>query len=103
MKTAPESYPELPGWKSTDTSREAARSTPASVIQSRIILAFRTAKQRNGFTADEMAATLNESILTIRPRFSELRLKGEIIDTKIRRKNRSGKSAIVWALSNRRP
>lgn len=47
-------------------------------------------------TADEVAAALNESLLTIRPRISELYKKGLIEDTGIRRVNDSGKLATVW-------
>ena len=39
---------------------------------------------------------LGESVLAIRPRFSELRALGQITDTGARRINDSGRSAIVW-------
>jgi hypothetical protein len=49
-----------------------------------------------GFTADEIAARLGESILTIRPRITELNKLCKIKDTGVRRPNSSGRNAIVW-------
>jgi hypothetical protein len=49
-----------------------------------------------GLTADEVAAALGESVLSIRPRMSELRRLGEIADTGDRRRNASGHTAAVW-------
>ena len=46
-------------------------------------------------TADECAAALGESVLAIRPRFSELRRDGIITDTGERRFNDSGLKAVV--------
>jgi hypothetical protein len=52
-----------------------------------------------GATADEIAAALNRSILTIRPRVSELNRMGKIADSGVRRKNASGRNAIVWRIN----
>ena len=49
-----------------------------------------------GLTADEIAADLGESVLSIRPRVSELHRLGMIEKTKVRRRNASGMSASVW-------
>jgi len=49
-----------------------------------------------GATADEIAYELKYSILTVRPRVSELRKMGLITDTEKRRPNTSGRNAIVW-------
>mgnify|MGYP000322982922 CR=1 FL=1 len=48
-----------------------------------------------GLTADECAAVLGESVLSIRPRFSELLGAGLIRETGQRRRNASGKMADV--------
>lgn len=48
-------------------------------------------------TADEVAALLDESVLAIRPRITELNQAKAIIDTGERRRNHSGRNAIVWA------
>lgn len=52
-----------------------------------------------GATADEIAAAMNRSILTIRPRVSELNRMKKIIDSTGRRKNASGRNAIVWRIA----
>jgi predicted transcriptional regulator len=53
----------------------------------------------DGATADEIADELNRSILSIRPRFSELLRQGLIRDTGVRRGNQSGCSAKVWRVA----
>jgi predicted ArsR family transcriptional regulator len=51
-------------------------------------------------TADEVAARLNQNILYVRPRFSELSAFGLIEATGERRKNAvSLRNAIVWKLT----
>jgi predicted ArsR family transcriptional regulator len=50
----------------------------------------------HGATADEIATELGESVLSVRPRVSELRALGEIEETGERRVNESGRRAIVW-------
>ena len=49
------------------------------------------------FTADEMAAEIGEDVLSVRPRMTELFRKGKIVKTPLRRANKSGKKATVWA------
>jgi hypothetical protein len=49
-------------------------------------------------TADEAAAKLGESVLSIRPRISELRARGLIAPTGERRRNASGMRAMVWGV-----
>lgn len=52
-------------------------------------------RRGGGLTADECAADLRLSPLTVRPRFTELKGDGLIKDTGIRPANRSGRSASV--------
>ena len=89
-------YPDKPGFKAQETSREAAESMEptASGLQRDCLLVLLT----DSMTADEVAERLNKSILAIRPRLSELLLKGLIKDSGSRRQNASGKYAIVWRL-----
>lgn len=47
-------------------------------------------------TADECAAVLHKSVLSIRPRVTELVRLGLIADTGRTRKNQSGINATVW-------
>lgn len=90
-------YPERPGSQNTDTSRDAARSidSDASTLRGQCIAALASHNQ----TADEIAETVGESILAIRPRVTELKAKGKVFDSGIRRPNLSGRNAIVWTLT----
>ena len=89
------SYPQYPGWKRTDTSLAAASSvaTQARTLRTLVLYALRA---YGPSTADECAELLKADKLSIRPRFSELSNTGHIRDTGQRRKNESGKRAIVW-------
>lgn len=88
-------YPESPGWKAEETSRQAAEDIKPKVATLRA-MALAKLRDLGPLTADEIADHMNESILTVRPRISELRAKGLIEKTDVRRPNSSGKSAIVW-------
>ncbi len=89
-------YPASPGYRDTDTSKAAAEAMKptAATLRARClrILSYYQA----GLTADAAAEILGISILAARPRFTELKLLGKIYDTGTRRRNASGKSAIVW-------
>lgn len=89
-------YPSTPGSKATDTSSSAARAiaSRAGVMHDRVLEVM--CAELWDWTADEMAALLGESVLAIRPRFSELVAQGAITDSGHRRKNKSGRSAIAW-------
>ena len=100
-------YPHHPGFKrgSIDTSEDVAAliAPTASIVRDRVAAAYRWAKNHafihdGGLTADECAAQLDISILTVRPRCSELIKMGKLRDTGMRRTNAtSGKSAAVLA------
>lgn len=55
-------------------------------------------RRRQTGTADECAASLGESILSIRPRCSELLTKGRLCRTGERRKSSEGASQAVLAM-----
>lgn len=67
------SYPETAGWKDPVVSKENAKtiekSGRAATLRARLATLF-----RDGFigTADEAAARINEPILAVRPRCTEL-------------------------------
>lgn len=88
-------YPHVPGHRDTDTSREAAEAVQprSATLRGECLALFRRC---NNWTADEMAYWLDESILAIRPRITELNKMGLIKDTGERRPNASGRRAIVW-------
>lgn len=93
-------YPFQPGTKElSGTSAEAAESMKghAGTLRGLVLETMRTSPLRAmGWTTDEMAEFLNTSILSIRPRFSELKALGMIYDTGERRLNNSGRKAVVW-------
>lgn len=94
MQQAELTYPNGPGWKSRGTAQQAAFDfrEAAGTLQEAVLRAL----DDFCMTADETAEYLGKSILSIRPRLSELARQGKIIDTGKRRQNASGKSAIVW-------
>ncbi len=89
-------YPSIPGSKGGETSRAAARSVDADTVRD---LVLKAVMFYGPLTADETAGWLNLSILTVRPRFSELRRLGLLEDSDLRRPNASGHRAIVWKLA----
>lgn len=93
-----EHYPDAPGYKEGDTSREAAEDMAARAGTLRR-LAYDYIRLHPLHTADEVAAALGETPLAIRPRLSELRVKGLIVNDG-RGLNRSGKAAHRWRVSS---
>jgi predicted ArsR family transcriptional regulator len=49
-------------------------------------------------TADEIAERMGETPFSIRPRITELKSRGLILDTGLRRRNASGERAKVWRI-----
>lgn len=86
-------YPNAAGFKARDTAKAAAEATPAQMLRDRVL---ELVERTNGVTADECAGRLGLSILSVRPRFSELARLGKVRDTGERRRNGSGRNAIVW-------
>lgn len=99
IEAALATYPEGAGWKEPTTSREAAATVDASTLRRAVWACLAV---HGAMTADECASRLRQSVLAIRPRFSELRALGEIADTGVRHLNASGKRAMVWDLISRR-
>jgi hypothetical protein len=94
---APERYPSRPGWRARDTAKSAAEAMEpkAPLLRDRVLAEIR----KRPSTADEIAARLKETVLATRPRTTELSKLGQIVDTGERRKNASGRNAIVWAVA----
>lgn len=86
-------YPDRPRFKVSGPSEQAAEKiTPTSAkLRSAVLGEF---KQHLG----GIATSLNLSVLSVRPRVSELHRHGTIEQTGSRRKNESGNSATVWRL-----
>ncbi len=92
-------YPLSPGFKTEGTSKDAALavSSRASVLRERVHAEI-AAAGRSGLTADQVAARLGESVLSVRPRLSELyrACPPRIEPTGERRTNDSRLKAKCW-------
>jgi predicted ArsR family transcriptional regulator len=93
-------YPDAPGYKSFGPSEIAAASIASTASKLRAIVLAEFQRTSSGLTADEIAKSLNLSVLSVRPRVSELRRNGQIEQTGARRKNASGMTATVWRISS---
>lgn len=92
-------YPYAPGFKEQGGTSEAAAAKVAgrtSTLRESVLAVLRA---WGDMTADETAAFLGESVLSIRPRFTELAARGSIVKTDARRPNFSGHNAAVWTLA----
>lgn len=99
-KKFPYQYPNEPGFKNKDKdgpSRKAASEIKEQAPTLRELCLSTLGK--HPMTADEVATTINRSILSVRPRVAELAALGKIEDTGTRRTNSSGKLATVWRAS----
>ena len=96
MKTT--KYPNYPGVKITGASQDAANGIAehAETLRDRVDRLFDRCDPNGGLTADECAELLCSEIWSVRPRLSELRRMGRIVETDQRRKNKSGMTATVW-------
>lgn len=95
-------YPDVPGWKRTETSREAAAAIApnAEILRERIYQAIKAAGDR-GMTADEAAAAIRSTPLASRPRITELRAMEKVKPSLInkRRPSSTGRSSLVWVVT----
>ena len=93
------SYPRSPGFHERTTSRDAALAvrSDAATLREKVYAAILAAGY-DGLTADEAAKLLNRSVLSVRPRVTELskEARPRIVRTDKRRANDSGLSARVW-------
>jgi hypothetical protein len=87
-------YPEVPAARPMDTSRVAAKTIDvrSQYLKARVLFELRW----KPLTADECAIAIGETPGAVRPMFSELKKLGRIAATDLRRRNTSGKRAIVW-------
>lgn len=92
-------YPNAPGHRHVPTSIEAAESVAPDLgrLQRMTLEAIRAAGPF-GLTADECARKVGLDRWSIQPRTSELKRKGKIVDSGLRRPNETGRRAIVWTL-----
>jgi predicted ArsR family transcriptional regulator len=90
-------YPDTPGFKAPGPSQDAAKAISGTAARMRAMVLQKIAQRPA--TADEIAHELGLSVLSVRPRVSELKRAGEIRQTTMRRKNDSGMTATVWQLA----
>ena len=89
-------YPDAPGFKVAGPSQLAAEKITPKSEKLRTFVLEEFERHPGGLTADEIATALNLSVLSVRPRVSELRRLGMIEQTGSRRTNESGMTATVW-------
>lgn len=96
--TARAAYPDHPGVKAAGTSEQAAASIAgvSGTLRDKVKQIIAASP---GLTADEIAARLDKSPLSIRPRVSELRRLGEISHAPGRGTNDSGMTANRWVIA----
>lgn len=93
-----ECYPELPGFKASGTSEQSAAAINEDAASLRA-MCLECVQLHGDMTADEAAEKLKRSVLSIRPRFSEMLRLGWIFDAGKRRPNISGHKATVWSIN----
>jgi predicted transcriptional regulator len=89
-------YPDSPGFKAAGTSAEAAELMAPSAKTLRADVLRTMIRAQRPMTADEIATEMKRSILSVRPRVSELHRLGMVRPTGGRSKNDSGMSAALW-------
>lgn len=67
----------------------------AGLLRNKCLQALKDA----ALTADEVAERIGETVLSVRPRITELSQAGQVAKTTLRRPNASGRSAAVWVLT----
>jgi hypothetical protein len=89
-------YPNHAGYTEPTTSRDAAEALELSGTAARLRVAVEQYYALGNIgTADDCAEALGESILSIRPRCSELRTRGKLVTTGERRRSAGGRMASV--------
>lgn len=89
-------YPQTAGWTDPHTSKDAAESIDAGTLRAICVDAL---ERFGAMTSDECAGRLGMNILSIRPRFTELKAMGLIRDSGVRHRNHSGRMAKVMELT----
>lgn len=91
-------YPETAGFKAYGPSQEAARAVApfAKTLRDRVLRLVQSLAPDEALTADQIALKLERSVLSIRPRVSELSAAGKIRPVKERGRNQSGMTATKW-------
>jgi predicted ArsR family transcriptional regulator len=81
-----------------DTAKRAAASVDARSVEGIVvgILRRHEVQFHEGLTTEEIAQKSGLSLVTVSPRMRPLSEKGLVADSGLRRKNESGRQAIIW-------
>ena len=82
-----------------DTEIAAAHKVAPRVVGRRLQILCGLAQCGEARTGSELAKNLGLSILSVRPRLTELQEINCILDTETRRKNEFGNNEIVWQIT----
>ena len=95
-------YPIAAGYKKQNTSKNAAKDINKKLpyLRTKVLQIIKN-KGSYGATPEEVADLLNITILSVRPRFTELKISKDIIDSGVTRKNQFNKNIIVWRYNER--
>lgn len=83
------------------TSHEAAESVPVTALEAVCLTALRNAPM--GLTSEELAHVTRHSLVAISPRLRPLAKDKRLIYAGSKRKNLSGRLAIVWFAAQTQP
>jgi len=93
------SYPYQPGYKDSDTSKQAAKKVTSK--SERLCQDIEIILHRGAMSAYQLAAYFNEPITSIRPRITQLKQQGKIEDSGQRHRTIGGCNEKVWRLKAR--
>ena len=97
-------YPNAAGHRGVDTSIAGAEHINRELPKlQRLVRAAVALSGERGATGDEIADSLGWDCFRVRPRTSELRAAGKIVDSGNRRKSNAGIASIVWVLPEYAP
>ncbi len=93
------------GYQKTDTSHNAAKTTPAKVTRAKVLACFRHRRVmgQGPITTEDISLYLGIHYRSVQPRISELRSSGEVVDSGLRGLSIFGKSVIQWEYSRKTP
>ena len=85
----------------SDTEIATAHKVAPRVVGRRLQILCGLAQLGEAVTGSELAKNLGLSILSVRPRLTELQEINCILDTETRRKNEFGNNEIVWQITEK--
>ena len=91
-------YPYKAGHRGHRNSITSAKDTDKRLSRLHKQILIELYKHPKGLIGSELADILNVNLLTIRPRTTELKLQGVIIDTEKNKKNYGGKPESIYKL-----